>query len=154
MRVVHENAYAATITVAASAERVFDALTTLDGLAGWWAPTITGDPREGGDITFAFGDERVVMRAHVVDAPRTVAWTCLAHSRFPEWDGTRLVFDLHEHGAGRTEVSFAHHGLVPVCDCYGHCSRGWDHYLASLAGYAAGTGGSPWGTETWRPARR
>ena len=34
--------YQSRLTIAASADAVFDALTTIEGLAGWWTP-VTGD---------------------------------------------------------------------------------------------------------------
>jgi uncharacterized protein YndB with AHSA1/START domain len=152
MRLDPDRGYAAAVSAAASPERLFEALTSLEGLAGWWTPTVTGDPRAGGAVTFSFNDQRIVMRVDVADAPRTIEWTCLGHTKFPEWEATRLTFELRGSDPGSTVIEFRHNGLLPTCDCYGVCSFGWDHYLGSLASYAAGTGGSPWGTETWRPA--
>jgi uncharacterized protein YndB with AHSA1/START domain len=34
-------------------ERVFDALTTLEGLAGWWTSLVSGTPTAGGKVEFA-----------------------------------------------------------------------------------------------------
>jgi hypothetical protein len=95
--------------------------------------------------------ERIEM--HVDCADRDVAaWTCTTHTKFPEWAGTHLRFVLDPAGARETRLRFHHDGLVPALACAGACTRGWDHYLASLAAYAAGQGASPWGTPTWRPA--
>ena len=44
-------------------------------------------------------------------------------------------------------------GLLPSCDCYDVCSGGWDHYVASLAKYAAGEAGQPRGSAEWDAAR-
>ena len=38
-----------------SPEAVYDALTTLDGLAGWWASDTAGETDDGGVIEFRFG---------------------------------------------------------------------------------------------------
>ena len=35
-------------------EKVYDALTTIDGLAGWWTTDTTGDAGVGGRIAFRF----------------------------------------------------------------------------------------------------
>ena len=37
-----------------STEGVYDALTTIDGLAGWWTTDTTGDPSLGGKLEFRF----------------------------------------------------------------------------------------------------
>ncbi len=38
-----------------SPDQVYDALTTVDGLAGWWTDRTTGDPDIGGTLEFRFG---------------------------------------------------------------------------------------------------
>lgn len=37
-----------------STEDVYAALTTIDGLSGWWTTSTTGDPSLGGKIAFRF----------------------------------------------------------------------------------------------------
>jgi uncharacterized protein YndB with AHSA1/START domain len=140
------------VVIAAPPEKVFDALTTLEGLAGWWTPVVAGSATPGGEVTFGFGDQRIVMRVDVVVPAQQVSWTCLGHSKFSEWDGTRLSFELHPQN-GLTVLAFEHAGLVSDLVCYPDCSVGWAHYLHSLAAYAATGRGMPWRTPGWRPAR-
>ena len=130
--------YTRELTIEAPPARVVEALTTTEGVAGWWTPDaeLTGDR-----LTLRFDDQRIVMRVDEA-GPTAVAWTCLEHSAFPEWHGTALRFALS--GTGPTTLRFAHVGLEPECDCYGACSLGWDHYLTSLARHVAGAGGTPW----------
>ena len=145
--------YAAEVRIDAPRERVFEALTTLDGLAGWWVPDVTGSPEPGGQLTFSFGGERIVLQVDRAEAPTVVVWTCLEHSKFPEWSNTTLTFDLRGPDADSTALVFRHVGLVPALDCYSLCAGGWDHYLASLASHATGDGGTPWGSEQWKADR-
>ena len=35
-------------------EKVYDALTTIDGLSGWWTRDTTGDAGLGGVVAFRF----------------------------------------------------------------------------------------------------
>ena len=42
------------IGVTKSPEDVYAALTTVDGLAGWWTRDTGGDGSEGGVLTFRF----------------------------------------------------------------------------------------------------
>jgi uncharacterized protein YndB with AHSA1/START domain len=149
---VNDEGYAAEVAIAAPPDRVFEALITLDGLAGWWTPTVSGHTDPGGQITFHFANESVVMRVDQATPPISVVWTCLSHSKFPEWRDTTLAFEIRRQDAGFTLLAFRHVGLVAGLDCYSLCSAGWDHYLRSLAAHVVGDGGSPWGTPTWRPA--
>jgi uncharacterized protein YndB with AHSA1/START domain len=150
----HDDGFSSRRVVAAAPCRVLDALTTLDGLAGWWTPTVSGDPSASGIIDFVFGNEHVGMRVERADAD-SIVWRCVRHSKFPEWADTTIRFALGEPTASagtRTQVTFHHDGLVSTLDCYGLCARGWQRYLDSLTAYVETGAGSPWGTETWRPA--
>jgi uncharacterized protein YndB with AHSA1/START domain/DNA-binding transcriptional ArsR family regulator len=150
---LENDGFATEIVVAAPREQVYDALTTLDGLAGWWVPDASGSPEPGGELTFRFGDQAIVMRVDRADRPEAVAWTCISHTKFPDWNGTTLTFELRARDEASTIVAFRHAGLVPDLDCYTTCARGWNHYLASLTGYVEGKGGSPYGSEEWERGR-
>jgi uncharacterized protein YndB with AHSA1/START domain/DNA-binding transcriptional ArsR family regulator len=134
-------------------EAVFAALTTLDGLGRWWMPDVSGDPLPGGEVTFRFDDHHVTMAVELADAPSLVVWRCTESTKFPEWVGTTLWFDLRARDATSTVIRFRQVGLVPSCDCYGECSRGWDHFVVSLAELADGRGGQPRGSARWQEAR-
>jgi uncharacterized protein YndB with AHSA1/START domain len=144
-RVDDERGYGADVPIAAPRAAVLAALTTLDGLAGWWS-SVSGDPAPGGEITFTFGDEDAVMRVDRVD-DASVVWTCLSASAVPEWRGTALHFGLVERDADTTTLEFRHVGLVPAFECFSQCERGWDFFLLSLAALASGREASPWGSE-------
>src|SRR6202012_5898781 len=104
--------FCAEVGITASPGRVYEALTTLDGLAGWWTPMVTGDPHAGGQVGFGFGNQRIVMRGTEATCPTRVRWACLEHSKFPEWDGTNLRFDLRPDDQGGGVVTFEHAGLL------------------------------------------
>lgn len=42
------------IGIKSPATEVYNALTSLEGLAGWWTEDVTGDARVGGKIEFSF----------------------------------------------------------------------------------------------------
>jgi uncharacterized protein YndB with AHSA1/START domain len=142
----------AEVGITASPGRVYEALTTLDGLAGWWTPMVTGDPHAGGQVVCGFGNQRIVVRVTEATCPTRVRWACLEHSKFPEWDGTNLRFDIRPDDQGGGVVAFEHAGLLTSLSCFPACSVGWRHYLASLSAYVSTGQGIPWGTPDWRPA--
>jgi uncharacterized protein YndB with AHSA1/START domain len=137
--------YALEARFAVARERVFDALTTLEGLAGWWTSLVSGTPTAGGEVEFAFAglDEKIVMRVDDAQPPSKVIWTCLAHTGHPEWQGTTIVFELAQDEADAGLLRFRHVGLTPVLSCYETCESGWDHFLESLLRYAQYGDGSP-----------
>ena len=57
------------IQFSAPQDKVFDALTTVAGLASWWAP-VTGSGAAGGELRFAFGAGQTLV-AHVRDGTTT-----------------------------------------------------------------------------------
>jgi uncharacterized protein (TIGR03086 family) len=143
--------YTNSLDVVASADDVFDAVATTDGLRAWWTSRVSGSNEVGGELHFQFEGitEHIVMRVDEVTRPTRVGWTCVAHTGHPEWVGTRPTFRITPTTSGRCRLDFRHYGLAPVLDCYDQCERGWDHFLASIATYAEKGHGSPYvaGTE-------
>lgn len=45
-----------------------------------------------------------------------------------EWKGTNVSFEISRKG-NKTEVRFAHLGLVPEYECYDVCSNAWGSYI-------------------------
>jgi uncharacterized protein YndB with AHSA1/START domain len=132
--------YQSRLTLDASTDTVFDALTTIEGLAGWWTP-VTGDGLAGGELTFSFAPEAyVVMRVDAAERGVGVRWTALA-CHFEDWVGTSVHFDLEALESGGTELRFRHAGLTPRLECFSDCKSGWDHFIPSLRAYVeTGTG--------------
>jgi uncharacterized protein YndB with AHSA1/START domain len=145
--------FSTTEVAHAPADAVYGALTTLDRLGGWWMPDVAGSPDPGGEITFRFDGEHVTMQVVYAERPSLVVWRCTESTKFPEWVGNSLWFELEPRDASSTTIAFTQVGLVSSCDCYGICSAGWDHYVRSLADFAAGEGGHPYGSPEWESGR-
>jgi uncharacterized protein YndB with AHSA1/START domain len=137
--------YQSSVTLAASPDVVFEALTTTEGLAGWWTP-VTGDGLTGGELTFSFGGAaQAVMRVDAAERGVGVRWTNLA-CVVEDWVGTTVRFDLEATPAGGTELRFRHAGLTPRLECYRDCESGWDHFIPSLRAYVETGTGNPNGS--------
>jgi uncharacterized protein YndB with AHSA1/START domain len=132
--------YRADLTINAPLESVFAAVSTVEGLSGWWTTDTSGSSEPSGELRFTFRDGIAVMRVEN-RTPALEQWTCLGHSGQPEWEHTTVTFRLTEAGPAATRLQFTHGGLRPQLDCYGHCSAGWNYLMRSLASYAeTGTG--------------
>jgi uncharacterized protein YndB with AHSA1/START domain len=124
---------------------VYRALTTLDGLTGWWTTDTTGDAEPGGTIRFRFGeaggfdmkvldqrpDERVEWE--VIDGPE-------------EWIGTHVTFDLRRED-DYTIVLFTHAGWREPVEFMNHCSTRWATFLVSLKHFVESGTGEPFPNE-------
>ena len=112
-----------------SPQRVYDALTTLDGLSGWWAEKTTGDTDPGGVIEFRFGPGGIDMRVVELDPGRLVRWEVVGGPE--EWIGTEVRFDIRQDGDW-TIVLFRHEGWREPVEFMSHYSTKWATYLISL----------------------
>ncbi|HEX5407116.1 MAG TPA: SRPBCC domain-containing protein [Pseudonocardiaceae bacterium] len=145
--------YQQAIRVQAAPDVLFDALTTLDGLAGWWTD-VTGSGSEGGELKFFFSfPQPCVMRVDEATRPTVVRWTVTSCDFLPDWVGTRPMFRIVDVVGGASELRFRHHGLTAELDCIQDCTAGWNHFLTSLRRYVESGRGMPRGS-TEEQARR
>ncbi len=124
------------VGIAAPAARVQEALTTTEGLAGWWTHDVKGDPSAGGTLEFFFGgpEARVVAEVEEVTATH-VEWRCT--KSVPEWVGTRFTFDL-EPSEDETVLLFTHAGWREPVDFMSHCSTKWAYFLLGMKAWLEG----------------
>ena len=139
------------VTLRAPAGSVYRALTTPDGLRGWWSADADVGTEVGERIRFNWSaSDYTEMRVDGLDPDVAVDWTCVAqHDRnLPdprEWVGTTLSFRLSPRPDGATRLDFVHRGLRPKLDCYDACENGWAYFLGrSLRGLVETGSGLPW----------
>ena len=139
------NSYRKRIKIGATRAQVYQALATKRGLAGWWTHLVDGAPSKGGEFAGLFEgmDQRIDLKVDHLLRPAEVEWTCVRHSAFPEWRGTRMLFRLTEKSPGRCELLFSHEGLTPQLGCYEEIKNAWGYFLRSLAAYAENGRGQP-----------
>jgi uncharacterized protein YndB with AHSA1/START domain len=143
---MHEQDYEASLELECTPQAAFEALTTVEGLAGWWT-SVTGDGSPGGELQFQFGQGApLVMHVDAADSGSRVQWTCLRYDPLPDWVGTSISFELTPDGSGGCALAFRHRGLTPKLECFDGCKSGWDHFLPSLERYAETGTGHPWGS--------
>jgi uncharacterized protein YndB with AHSA1/START domain len=124
------------VGIAAPPERVFQALTTLEGLRHWWVSQTTGNPGPGGQIEFGF------CRMQVVEAQpdSLVHWRCTSGP--PEWVGTEVFFRL-AWKEDQTFILFRHANWKELGEFMHHCSTKWATFLLSLRDWLEGGEGRP-----------
>jgi uncharacterized protein YndB with AHSA1/START domain len=123
------------IGIKAPVSKVYAALATVDGVAGWWTTETSGESKAGGVMTFAFrnchGEElgKMVMNVVGLNPDQDVHWRVSAGAR--EWIGTDLTFHLSQQG-DQTIVLFAHKNWQEAGEFMAHCSMKWATFLLSL----------------------
>ena len=123
------------VGIKAPASKVYAALSTIEGAAGWWTKDTTGVSKPGGTIDFQFstpGGERIggmTMEVMTLDPDKEVRWRCKAGPE--EWIGTDVVFKLTRDG-DYTIVHFGHKNWREAVEFTEHCSTKWATFLLSL----------------------
>ncbi|WP_020619200.1 SRPBCC family protein [Paenibacillus daejeonensis] len=126
--------------VKASAEVVYEALTTGEGLSAIWTNELTVSQVIGDTLTFQFGaDDLTQMRLIELVPHRRIVWECTASD--PEWVGTTILIELEEKKSGKTWVTLAQQNWREVTPFFRLCNYNWAIFLHSLQLYVEqGTG--------------
>jgi uncharacterized protein YndB with AHSA1/START domain len=133
------------VGIKASSERVYEALATRDGLAGWWTINTQGDSKVGGVVKFRFSaDGREIggfdMKVLELRPATRVLWQVIEGP--PEWIGTKVSFDLKQDGE-YCIVLFKHAGWKEPVEFMHHCSTKWATFLMSLKALVETGKGAP-----------
>jgi uncharacterized protein YndB with AHSA1/START domain len=123
-----------------SPEQVCAALTTLEGLSGWWTEQTTGDTEIGGVIEFRFGPGGFDMQVTELEPGHRVTWSVVDGP--PEWVGTTVRWELR-HDGDYTIVMFRHEGWREEVEFMHHCSTKWATFLMSLKQLVETGAGAP-----------
>lgn len=129
------------IGIKAGAPAVFAALSDQAGLAAWWTTETKAEAKVGAVLEFRFGGGGPDMKVTELTPNQRVAWECVA-SAHPDWQGTKLVFDIQEDQQ-ETILRFSHQNWENTTDFLAHCSMKWATFLMSLKEYVETGAGRP-----------
>lgn len=123
------------IGIKAPVSKVYAALSTVEGVAGWWTKETSGVSKVGETIDVRFHSREgkhighMVMKVIALERDKKVQWRVTAGPE--EWVGTDVVFDLSQEDDD-TIVLFGHKKWREVNDFTAHCSTKWATFLLSL----------------------
>jgi uncharacterized protein YndB with AHSA1/START domain len=113
-------------------QKVFEALSSIDGLSKWWTTKTTGGSGIGEVVQFRFGEMGGPdMKITEAKPGEKVSWECIASPH--GWVGHILTFALDEND-GKTRV----------------CSFSWGRYMESLRQLCQTGTGEAFGSEGFR----
>ena len=131
-----------TVSIAADAEKIYQAITTQKGMEGWWTRDCSVR-EDSAEFRFEGGAMAVSFRRDDAKPSDRVHWTCVSQKNNPEWQDTTMLFELSSNGK-ETEVSLVHGGWKKAgTDTYNMCVGGWEFFMNSLKGYVETGEGTP-----------
>jgi uncharacterized protein YndB with AHSA1/START domain len=129
------------VSIRVNPTEAYAALTTLDGLRGWWTEDTDGIPGEvGGVIQFRFPAGGFDMEVAELVPGQRVTWTVVDGPE--EWVGTTIEWTLRAEGEW-TSVLFGHLGWAEPVEFMHHCSTKWATFLLSLRDLVESGAGAP-----------
>jgi uncharacterized protein YndB with AHSA1/START domain len=119
------------VGINAPIEKVYEAITTQDGISAWWTRKVSAVSEIGAIMELRFKDDSLVMKIAVenLQPPTFVKWRVLAG--LPEWVGSCVEFSLKDDD-GQTVVLFAHRDWKQAVEsCTTAAPNGGTTYSAS-----------------------
>ena len=129
------------VGIRSSLESVYEAVTTRDGLAGWWTTNTSGEGNKVGNVVkFRFGPGGFDMKVIGLDPNKRVLWEVVDGP--PEWIGTKVSWELKQEKE-YVIVLFKHQGWEEAVEFMHHCSTKWGTFLMSLKSLVEEGTGAP-----------
>ena len=112
-----------------------EAFAAINNPRGWWSEEIEGNTKRlGSEFTYRYKDaHRCRIKITEFVPGKKLVWRVLDNyfnftEDKTEWKDTEISFELARKG-NKTEVQFAHLGLVPEYECFDVCSNAWGSYI-------------------------
>ena len=123
-RVIHQ------IGIDGSVDQVFAALTTNEGLVGWWASSAEADLSLGGKVVLAFDGLAVLhFEYKTIEMNSRVSMVCTDGPS--PWLDSELVFELMQ-ADGQVFLTLTHQNKASSDDDFLYFRTKWVCYLLSL----------------------
>ena len=97
-----------SVTIEGDAERIYQAISTGEGLASFWTRDSQAEPRVGSIAKFGFGGPVLEMKVEELRPGKLVRWS--AHAGFPGWENTTVSWEIAAAKDGGQELRFSHEG--------------------------------------------
>ena len=131
------------LQIRASRAKVYEALTTQEGLGATWTTKLQVKPEIGFENEFNWGEEYITkMQILELRPDEKVLWECTESD--PEWIGTFICFKILVEKEGVTTLILKHYNWQEVTDYYRSCNYNWAIFLLSLKQYLEEGKGEPY----------
>ncbi len=122
------------ISVNASCETIYQALTTAQGLKSWFTSDVKGSGQVGTEWAFKFIDQPFFRWGILLsEKPNKVAWKCIeGPGNAP---GTEVEFVMKPSEDGRTTLTIIHRGWEKDDPKFDRCVEIWRTLMDHLQRY-------------------
>ena len=138
-----------SVDIRTTPDRLYEAITTQKGLAGWWTPQVKAEPMMGALNEFHFVGTTLKFRVDKLEPARHVTWSSVQVP--PDWEGTQVLFDITP-GDDTVNLRFSHTGFASPGGSFGVTSYSWAQYLRSIKLLLETGEGEPFGSRGSRLA--
>ena len=128
--------------IEAPSERVWDALTQPDEIAGWWAQEARVKPEVGSVGVFRFRPPAGDLQFEVAELVQNKHVHWVSREGPPEWAETSVTWQFEPIPNG-TRLLFTHDGFVKKNEAFEQTRGNWDYFLDSLKSYLETGKGTP-----------
>jgi uncharacterized protein YndB with AHSA1/START domain len=149
MDIIHE------LKIETTPEKLFNALSTDDGISAWWTKAKT-QTEVGGINEFDFRGNPATFRIEKLEPGKVVGWS--AQQVPPDWKGTHVLFEVstepvdqrwgagHKDQRGSVVLRFSHKGFKAMTPLVAFSSYSWAQFLRSLKLFLETGKGEPFGS--------
>jgi uncharacterized protein YndB with AHSA1/START domain len=138
-----------SVDIKTTPARLYEAITTQKGLAGWWTSQVKAEPATGVVNEFYFEDTALKFRVDKLESARHVAWSSVQVP--PDWEGTQVLFDITPQDDS-VNLRFSHTGFASYGGSFGVTSYSWAQYMRSIKLLLETGEGEPFGSKGSRLA--
>ncbi len=128
--------------IRADIHKVFNHLSTINGLSKWWTREVAGGTTKGNTIRFSFGADNISMEVREAVEPNLMKWMCVQGP--DEWLHTDITFELSQSDENETTILFTHAHWQKPSEFMHLCSTKWAVYLLSLKSCIEENKGAPY----------
>ena len=132
-----------SVDIETTPDRLYEAITTQKGLAGWWTPQVKAEPMMGVLNEFHFVGTTLKFRVDKLEPARHVTWSSVQVP--PDWEGTQVMFDITPED-DTVNLRFSHTGFSSTGGSFGVTSYSWAQYLRSIKLLLETGKGEPFGS--------
>ena len=123
------------VGIAGNPSQIYQALSTIEGIRGWWDADAKGKATEGEVFDFAGGRMEVAE-----SSPSLIRWCYSGPAA--DWVGTQVQIQIIPRD-DQTYVLFTHADWREPTEFMHHCSTKWATYLVSLKEFVEHGQGRP-----------
>ncbi len=137
------------LTIKASSETIYKAVSSEEGISGWWSKDCNVGTKEGEKSLLKFDKEGTIIEmgfeTKILEPNKKVVWGCISMPN-PAWIGTRIITEISSSEDG-CDIVFSHAGFDDKWkgqEPFEQTKGTWNHFMNSLVSYCENGQGQPW----------